>query len=193
MKKIKSLFSKVLEFFKKIKVKEPKQKDYDYNTEIFNKLVDNKKITSQPYGVIVENTTDELIKNVLLFFANGQNDNNFDTDGNYNKNGIIISSLIPDISYMQIVKNFIFNKVDIELTYIVSENTRQLLVPFIFKHQNTNGNIMVKTIVPYFYPDQIQKNIIVNKESYFLDGNTSFIFNEIQPKTIVKIYFYPNI
>ena len=53
MKKVKLLFSKVFEFFKKNKVKESIKKDLEKsNDEI---------MTSQPYIVNIENTTDKII------------------------------------------------------------------------------------------------------------------------------------
>ena len=97
MEKLKLIFSKVLEFFKKSKVKELKQTNFEKsNDEI---------MTSLPYVVNIENTTDKIIENVSLFFGNNQNELSFDKKGNYVANGLIISSGIPNVTYKHITSH----------------------------------------------------------------------------------------
>lgn len=183
MKKVKLMFSKVLEFFKKGKVKEPKQTDLEKsNDEI---------ITSQPYIVNIENTTDKIIENVSLFFGNNQNELLFDKKGNYVANGLIISSGVPQVTYNHIVKNFITNKFKIGLTYIQSATANQVLEKFTYKHQNSNGVFYGRVITPTIDPYQQQTNIVSVKTEYTLDGDAEIILHKIHPKTIVRMYFYP--
>ena len=183
MKKVKLLFSKVLEFFKKNKVKESIKKDLEKsNDEI---------ITSQPYIVNIENTTDKIIENISLFFGNSQNDLVFDKKGNYVANGLIISSGIPNVTYKHIVKNFITNKFKIGLTYIQSVTENQVLEKFTYKHQNSNGVFHGRVITPTIDPYQQQTNIVAVKTEYTLDGDTEIILHKVHPKTIVRMYFYP--
>lgn len=108
MEKLKLLFSKVLEFFKKSKVKEPKQTDLEKsndNDEFAG--TDQAKLepyfgrtTQMPYVVNIENTTDKIIENVSLFFGNSQNELAFNSKGSYVENGLIISSGLPNVTYI---------------------------------------------------------------------------------------------
>jgi hypothetical protein len=183
MKKVKLLFIKVLEFFKKSKVKEPIQKDLEKSND--------KIMTSQPYIVNIENTTDKIIENVSLFFGNSQNEYAFDKKGNYVSNGLIISSGVPNVTYNHIVKNFITNKFNIGLTYIQSVTENQVLEKFTYKHQNSNGVFHGRVITPTIDPYQQQTNIVAVKTEYTLDGDTEIILHKVHPETIVRMYFYP--
>jgi hypothetical protein len=183
MKKLKLVFSKVLGFFKKGNVKKPIQKDLEKSN--------NEIITSQPYIVNIENTTDKIIENISLFFGNSQNDLVFDKKGNYVANGLIISSGIPNVTYKHIVKNFITNKFKIGLTYIQSATANQVLEKFTYKYQNSNGVFHGRVITPTIDPYQQQTNIVCLKTEYTLDGDTEIILHKVHPKTIVRMYFYP--
>lgn len=202
MKKVKLMFSKVLEFFKKSKVKEPKQTDLEKSNEndefAGTDQVQEKKENaedsnkfSMPYIVIIENTTDKIIENVSLFFGNSQNEYAFDKKGNYVANGLIISSGVPQVTYNHIVKNFINNKFNIGLTYIQSVTENQVLEKFTYKHQNSNGVFHGRVITPTIDPYQQQTNIVALKTEYTLDGDTEIILHKVHPKTIVRMYFYP--
>lgn len=181
--KLKLIFSKVLEFFKKSKVKELKQTNFEKsNDEI---------MTSLPYVVNIENTTDKIIENVSLFFGNNQNELAFNSEGNYVENGLIISSGVPQVTYNHIVKNFITNKFNIGLTYIQSVTENQVLEKFTYKHQNSNGVFHGRVITPTIDPYQQQTNIVCLKTEYTLDGDTEIILHKVHPKTIVRMYFYP--
>jgi len=177
MKKVKLLFRKFLSFFK---IKKAKSEEPYFG-----------RPTQMPYVVNIENTTDNIIENVSLFFGNNQTDLDFNSDGNYEKNGIIISSLIPNVTYRYIVKSFITNKTNIGLTLIVCENKNQILQNYSVKTQEANGNSFVKVIRPTIDPYQNQTTILSDKEKFTLDGNTEIILHKIKSKTVVKMYFYP--
>jgi len=179
MKKVKLFFSKFLGFFKhkKTKSEEP----------YFS------RITQMPYVVNIENTTDEPIENVSLFFGNSQNELAFNSKGSYVENGLIISSKVPNVTYNHIVKNFITNKVNVKFTYIQSENTEQILEKLSIKIQDANGTSVVKVLTPTKDPYQQQQNIVAVKENYTIDGDTAIIIHKVYPKTILKMYFYPKI
>ena len=202
MKRVKLMFSKVLEFFKKSKVKEPKQTDLEKSndndefagTDQVQEKKENPEDSikfSMPYIVNIENTTDKIIENVSLFFGNSQNEYAFDKKGNYVANGLIISSGVPQVTYNHIVKNFINNKFNIGLTYIQSVTENQVLEKFTYKHQNSNGVFHGRVITPTIDPYQQQTNIVAVKTEYTLDGDTEIILHRIHPKTIVRMYFYP--
>ncbi len=199
MKKVKLLSSQLLCFFKSKKVKPPYLKDLDLSnnndeyagTDQVNEKEEIYEKTSQPYIINVENTTDKPINDVVLFFANSQNENKFTKDGSYVESGLVISSGIPYVTYLQIVNNFIDNHFAIGLTYIHSINRNQVLEKFTFLYQDPNGNFFGKVIVPTIDPYQQQTNIVAVKSSYYLDGNSSIILHKIHPKTTLKIYIYP--
>lgn len=179
MKKLKLLFSKFLGFFKRKKTK--KEESY------------SGIITQMPYVVNIENTTDKPIENVSLFFGNSQNELAFNSEGNYVENGLIISSGVPQVTYNHIVKNLITNKFNIVLTYIQSVTEKQVLEKFTYKHQNPNGVFYGRVITPKIDPYQQQANIVAVKTEYTLDGDTSIVIHKVHPKTIVKMYFYPEV
>jgi hypothetical protein len=203
MKKLKLMFSNLLEFFKKYKVKKPIQRNSEKSNdddefagtdqvETKDKFMLERKI-SMPYIINIENTTDNELQDISLFFGNNQTDLDFNSDGNYEKNGIIISSVIPNVTYRYIVKNFITNKTNIGLTYIACENKNQILQNYSVKTQEANGNYFVKVIRPTIDPYQNQTTILSDKEKFTLDGNTEIILHKIKSKTVVKMYFYPEI
>jgi hypothetical protein len=203
MKKVKLIFSNLLEFFNKVKVKPPIQSDLEKSNdndefagtdqvETKDKFIFGSK-TLMPYIINIENTTDNELENISLFFGNNQTDLDFNSDGNYEKNGIIISSVIPNVTYRYIVKNFITNKTNIGLTYIACENKNQILQNYSVKTQEANGNYFVKVIRPTIDPYQNQTTILSDKEKFTLDGNTEIILHKIKSKTVVKMYFYPEI
>ncbi|MEI7509325.1 MAG: hypothetical protein WCJ62_07660 [Flavobacterium sp.] len=200
MKKVKLMFSKVLEFFLKGKVKEPKQTDLEKSNDndefagtdqVKEKKITNEIITSQPYAVRVENTTDQLIENVSLFFANNQNQELFTENGDYVKNGLIISSGICNVSYRQISNQLAIEKITVGLTYINSENHQQVKEKFSIEQSDANGNFSCKVISPTIDPYQHQSKIVAVQEKYPLNGNTSIVLHNLHPKTIVRMYFYP--
>lgn len=179
MKKVKLLFSKFLSFFK---IKKAKSEEPYFG-----------RTTQMPYVVNIENTTDKIIENVSLFFGNSQNELAFNSKGSYVENGLIISSGVPNVTYNHIVKNSITNKCNIGLTYIQSENTKQILEKLSIKIQDANGTLVVKVLTPTKDPYQQQQNIVAVKENYTIDGDTAIVIHKVHPKTIMKMYFYPSI
>jgi hypothetical protein len=216
MKKVKLLFSKILEFFKKGKVKEPIQKDLEKSNQepdsnyvgdfekkqkdnqskpitktIENYEPENKLILSQPYVIKIVNDLDIPIENFSLFGLYEENDKYFDENGNLVKDGLTISSDVFEISYKKICENFKKNAFKIGLTYIRSETNNQVLQNFTFKYQNINGLFFGKKLIPTIDPFQQQSRIIAMKSDYLLDENTSIVYSKIFPKTTLYIYFYP--
>jgi hypothetical protein len=201
MKKVKLLFSKVLGFFKKCKVKKPKQTDLKKSNDndefagkdqVKEKKESNEIITSQPYIVKIENTTDTIIENIPLFFANNQNQLLYTEKGDYKINGLIISSGISNVSYRQISNQLAIEKITVGLTYINSENNHQVLEKFSIEQNDANGNFSCKVISPTVDPFQSQSKIVALKEKFSLDGNTSIVLHKVHPRTVLMIYFYPS-
>ena len=62
-------------------------------------------ILRQPYVVNIENTTNDKIKNITIFFSYSSLNEKFNPDGNLEQNGLIISSL-KDVSYKKLLEHF---------------------------------------------------------------------------------------
>ena len=58
----------------------------------------------QPYVIHIENTNNEEINNISIFFSYSSLNKKFNADGNLEENGLIISS-IKDVSYKQILEH----------------------------------------------------------------------------------------
>jgi hypothetical protein len=185
MKKIKSLFSKFLSIFKRAK-------KVDLSTlDKYQNSYDSNRPFNQPFIIHIQNTTDDDIENVSLFFANNQNDKNFDDDGNYVKNGLIISSGIAGVTYNQMVKSTISEKINAGFFYIKSMNIKQILLSFRLRIHSSNGNLATKTIVPTFDPYQQQTNIVGVKKSFVIDSTTEILLKKVYANTNLMFYVYP--
>jgi hypothetical protein len=77
-------------------------------------------ILRQPYIVNIENPTDNLVEKITIFFSYSALNEKFNSVGDLEKNGLIISS-IKDVSYKQILEHFCSSKIRIGLTKITSE------------------------------------------------------------------------
>ena len=199
MEKVKLLFSQLIEYFKKQKVKEPVQTDLEKsndNDEFAGtdqvKKETNEIKTSQPYAVKVENTTNKAIENVSLFFTNNQNQLSYTPNGDYVENGLIISSGINNVSYRQISNQLAIEKINVGLTYIQSVTPNQVKEKFNIEQNDANGNFSCKLVSPTIDPYQLQSHIVAVGEKYTLNGNTAIVLHKVHPKTIVTIYFYPS-
>ena len=151
----------------------------------------NQKLTSLPFIITIKNDLDIPIENISLFNHLNENDDLFDKKGNYIKEGLVISSDIPEISYKKVYEYLKNNSVEIGLTHIQSTTENQITESFIFKYQNAQGVFFGKKINPTIDPYQQQTKIVQVQTKYTLDENSSIIYSKINPKTILKIYFYP--
>jgi hypothetical protein len=149
------------------------------------------------YSLEVENTTNQIIRNVELFDAFTKYNSKpsyFNEKGIFKKNDVVIKSINTNKSYQDIIGTLAdcpeINK--IEYTYIESENELQLKEFIKFKYSDINGYLFGKDIFPLSTKDQIQKNIACYKDKYILSGFSSIILTKLHPFTKLNIYFYEN-
>ena len=167
----------------------------------YKKVVEKDEIdptTLQPYILTISNNTSETIKDFkILSFSEYQNSKYLDNVGNIfikkNKGYISIRSGIHNISYKDILFQFMVQPFQVGLTYVVAfGNQEQSTKTFEIITKDANGNLAQKTLVPTIDPYQQQTNIVVVKYNYGIDMFTDIIYSEILPKTTFSIYFYPN-
>ena len=181
---------KIIKFFKGLftSKKETQSKE---NKKVIEMPKSNEISTSFAFVISIKNDLDISIRNISLFSHFEENDISFNEKGNYVKEGLEISSDVPEISYKKINEYLKNNSVDIGLTYIQSSTQNQILESFIFKYQDAKGLFFGKKINPIIDPYQQQTKIVAVKNKYTLDENSSIIYSVINPKTTLKIYFYP--
>lgn len=141
----------------------------------------------QPYVINIENTTKDKIENITLFFSNSFLNEKFNSVGDLEKNGLIISS-IKGVYYSQILQHFYTKKNRIGRTTITSkteENNRNWLK---YKYYGTNGHSFSKQLI------FLDANFLSNSENlqpYVLDGSVALILNSIEPNSKLVLSFYP--
>ena len=155
------------------------------------------KSPSLPFTIEVANYTDEIKKDVSLFGSfskiSPNDDSYFDKENNLVCNDVLISSLTPNISYVEILYYIANNPVGIGLNYIRSfeGNTGQITAEVKIRTKDAKGNVAQKTILPNIDPYQQQNDVLSNNQKFRIDGFTEFIISELQPKTTVIYQFYP--
>jgi hypothetical protein len=166
----------------------------------YKKVVEKEEIDPRiltPYILTISNNTSETIKDFkILSFLEYQNSKDLDKEGNIfikkNKGNITIKSGIPDISYNQILYQFMNQPILVGLTYIMSTNKEQITKFIEIKKKDAVGNESYSALAPTIDPYQYQTNIVAVKYNYGIDMNTNIICSEILPNTTFNIYFYPN-
>jgi hypothetical protein len=166
----------------------------------YKKVVEKEEIdkrTLQPYILNVSNNTSETIKDFkIISFLEYQNSKYLDKEGNLfikkDKGEISIKSGIPNISYKDILFQFMAQPFQVGLTYIMSSKQEQITKLIQINTKYANGNEAYRTLVPTIDPYQQQSNIVAIKKNYGIDMFTDIIYSEILPKTTFSIYFYPN-
>lgn len=144
-------------------------------------------ILTQPYVINIENTTDNLVEKITIFFSYSVLSEKFNSVGDLEKNGLIISS-IKDVSYKQILEHCYSNKIRIGLTTITSEteeNNRNYLK---YKYYGTNGHSFSKQLI------FLDENFLSNSENtqpYVIDGSVALILNSVEPNSKLTLRFYP--
>jgi hypothetical protein len=151
--------------------------------------------TSQPYIVILSNTTASDIASQSLFNA-------FSAIGtsNYGFNaGVSVQMGVANTTYMQLLYQSMNKPFAIGLTYVQASgygtNTgnpqSQVLEAISLTNRDANGNVTIQPLVPTVDPYQQQSNMIALKFAYVVDGQTALTINQILAYTSVKFYFYP--
>ena len=148
--------------------------------------------TSQPYIVNVTSTSGSAVSNFeVLGSYQYINNAGFTAGGNLVIGSITISSGISDVTYREMLYQFMNNPYSVGLTYIQSATANQVLETLSVNTKDANGNLAQKTLVPTIDPYQQQTTIIAMKYAYRIDGFTKIIIRQVLANATVKLYFYP--
>lgn len=148
--------------------------------------------TSQPYIVTVTSTSGSAVSNFeILGSYQYINNAGFTTGGDLVIGSITISSGISDVTYQEMLYQFMNNPYSVGLTYLQSATANQVLETLSVNTRDANGNLAQKTLVPTIDPYQQQTTIIAMKYAYRIDGFTKIIIRQVLANATVKLYFYP--
>lgn len=148
--------------------------------------------TSQPYIVNITSASGSAVSNFeILGSYQYINNAGFQTNGDLVIGSITISSGIPDVTYREMLYQFMNQPYSVGLTYIQSATANQILETISINTKDANGNLAQKTLVPTIDPYQQQTNIVAMKYAYRIDGFTKLIIRQILANATVKVYFYP--
>jgi hypothetical protein len=148
--------------------------------------------TSQPYIIDITSTSGSAVSNFeVLGSYQYINNAGFTAGGDLVIGSVTISSGISDISYREMLYQFMNNPYSVGLTYIQSATANQVLETLSVNTKDANGNLAQKTLVPTIDPYQQQTTIIAMKYAYRIDGFTKIIIRQVLANATVKLYFYP--
>jgi hypothetical protein len=147
--------------------------------------------TSQPYIIQISNTGYAVANFSVLGSYEQLGDTAAFTSGNYVSGNVTISSAIPNVTYQQMLYQFMNNPFSTGLTYIQSSSNTQLLETISVQTKDANGNVAQKPLVPTIDPYQFQTTVLALRFGYRIDGYTKLILNSILASTTVKLYLYP--
>jgi hypothetical protein len=148
--------------------------------------------TSQPYIVNVTSTSGSAVTNFeILGSYQYINNSGFTSGGDLVIGSITISSGISDVTYQEMLYQFMNNPYSVGLTYLQSATANQVLETLSVNTRDANGNLAQKTLVPTIDPYQQQTTIIAMKYAYRIDGFTKIIIRQVLANATVKLYFYP--
>lgn len=147
--------------------------------------------TSQPYIIQISNTGSAVANFNVLGSYEQLSDTNAFTAGNFVSGNVTISSAIPNVTYQQMLYQFMNNPFSTGLTYIQSSSSTQLLETISVQTKDANGNVAQKPLVPTIDPYQFQTTVLALRFGYRIDGYTRLILNSILASTTVKLYLYP--
>lgn len=148
--------------------------------------------TSQPYIVTITSTSGSAVSNFeVLGSYQYINNAGFTAGGDLVIGSVTISSGISDVTYREMLYQFMNNPYSVGLTYIQSATANQVLETISVNTKDANGNLAQKTLVPTIDPYQQQTTIVAMKYAYRIDGFTKIIIRQVLANATVKLYFYP--
>ena len=147
--------------------------------------------TSQPYIINISNTGSAVSNFDVLGSYEYINNTGFSA-GSLTIGAVTISSAIPNVTYQQMLYQFMNNPFSIGLTYIQSASSTQLLETISVQTKDANGNLAQKPLIPTIDPYQQQTTVLAMRYGYRIDGYTKLILNSVLASTSVKLYLYPS-
>jgi hypothetical protein len=161
----------------------------------YKEFVKKESDLGQPYCIIVENIGDETLENIDLFGACKNISKTFyDLEDNMEFSSIKISTnKFSNVSYREMLYQFMIQPFTVGLTIIKSTNYNQFISAIKFVTKDANGNSAQKTLFPVIDPYGMKSDILKIKQQYKMDGFTVLYLEKIYPKTRVEIYLYPKL
>jgi hypothetical protein len=117
--------------------------------------------TSQPYILTITNTGAAVSNFEVLGSYEYINNTGF-SGGSLTIGSVTIASAIPNVTYQQMLYQFMNSPFSTGLTYIQSATTNQVLETISVNTKDANGNIAQKVFVPTVDPYQFQSTITPN-------------------------------
>jgi len=149
--------------------------------------------TSQPYIVTVTSTSGAAVSNFeVLGSYEYINNAGFTAGGDLVIGSITISSGIANITYREMLYQFMNQPFSVGLTYLQSATSNQVLETLSLNTRDSNGNEAQKSLVPTIDPYQQQSDIVAMKYPYRIDGFTKIIVRQVLANATLKLYFYPS-
>ena len=148
--------------------------------------------TSQPYIITVTSATGVSSSNFEVLGSYEYVNNAGFSNGSLTISGVTIASGIANITYQEMLYQFMQNPFSVGLTYYQSGTTNQVLETVSVNTRDANGNEAQKTLVPTVDPYQQQSDIVAMRYGYRIDGFTKLIIRNILANATVKIYMYPS-
>ncbi len=146
---------------------------------------------SQPYIINITSTSGAAVSNFDVLGSYEYMNNSGWSSGSLVVGSVTISSAIPNVTYREMLYQFMNAPFSVGLTYISSTTTNQVLQPFSINTKDANGNYAQKPFVPTFDPYQNLNTVIAVKQGYRIDGYTKLIFSNILANATVSLYLYP--
>jgi hypothetical protein len=166
--------------------------DYD-NFDDFSADGGEQAPTSQPYIVLVQNTSVSDIDNVTILGAYSNISTTSPKFGN--ATGISISIGISNITYTEFLYQSMNKPFTVGLTYLAGSGTNkttQVLATLSITQKDVNGNVATKVLTPTVDPYQYQTDKVAFKFNYKVDGFTYMIISTVYANTTAQIYMYPS-
>lgn len=166
--------------------------DYD-NFDDFSADGGEQAPTSQPYIILVENTTASNIDTVTILGAYSNISTSSPRFGNVV--GISINVGIANITYTEFLYQSMNKPFTVGLTYLAGSGTNkqsQVLSTLSITQKDVNGNVATKVLTPTVDPYQYQTDKVAFKFNYKVDGFTYMIISTVYANTTAQIYMYPS-
>lgn len=169
----------------------PMDGDFYMDDDNFNAEGPKSAPTSQPYVIVIENTTTAAVSNVTILDA-AQRQNNFAVSG------ISLTYGLTNITYQQFLSSIAAGRsFKVGLTRLVGSSTStsnaesQVLTTTTVTTKDINGNEITKPLIPQ--KDSYQQ---INNQTdlwypYMVDELTRIVFDSILGSTMLKVYLYP--
>lgn len=149
--------------------------------------------TSQPYLINITSTSGAAVDN---FDVLGSNEYLYGSTGTWVNGSLVIGSItissgMPNITYREMLSQFLSNPFTVGLTYYASATANQVQQTIQVVAKDANGNEAKRPIVPVIDPYQFQSGVLALKDSYNIDGFTKLTIKSVLANATINLFIYP--